>query len=266
MSAFPTIMQKHVETGLTNIEAAAITATTKASSPRSIFHLFNNTKSGQCMGDKCGKTLTSDDKDHSYCNTCWDTIFSAAPKAAAKKKKKVTFAPNTKEHDGQNAETTAFGQFFELTLMEGVKPSDAITTEKIAPHAAKVIEMVKDWLAEYDRLWEEHPTGIVDTDRKVSAFSKKLTEDSDRDWWVADPKAFKLPVLKQGGSSTNLALSGYEEHARLLAPIRAWMKTCLKEHADSLHQIFEAASYGLPLLTAYQNWCDAQNDFKHFGR
>ena len=50
--------------------------------PRTVFQLFCGTVEGQCMGG-CKQMLTADDKDHSFCNKCWDSIF--APKTSPKK-------------------------------------------------------------------------------------------------------------------------------------------------------------------------------------
>ena len=43
--------------------------------PRTVFQLFCGTVEGQCMGG-CKQMLTADDKDHSFCNKCWDSIFA----------------------------------------------------------------------------------------------------------------------------------------------------------------------------------------------
>ena len=51
--------------------------------PQAVFHLLGGTVEGQCMGG-CKQMLTSDDKDHAFCNTCWDSIFP--PKKASPKK------------------------------------------------------------------------------------------------------------------------------------------------------------------------------------
>ena len=51
--------------------------------PRNVFQLFSGTVEGQCMGG-CKKMLTADDKDHSFCNTCWDIMF--VPKSSSPKK------------------------------------------------------------------------------------------------------------------------------------------------------------------------------------
>ena len=59
--------------------------TTMALTPQNVFHLLSGTVEGQCMGG-CKKMLSVDDKDHSFCNKCWDSIFP--PK---KTPKKVTF-------------------------------------------------------------------------------------------------------------------------------------------------------------------------------
>ena len=42
--------------------------------PRTVFQLFGGTVEGQCMGG-CKQMLTADDKDHSFCNKCWDNLF-----------------------------------------------------------------------------------------------------------------------------------------------------------------------------------------------
>lgn len=59
--------------------------------PQSLFHLFGGTVKGQCMGG-CKQMITADDKDHSFCNRCWDSIF--APKTSPKK---VTFKDDNVE-------------------------------------------------------------------------------------------------------------------------------------------------------------------------
>lgn len=142
----------------------------------------------------------------------------------SKSSKKVRFSEDTKKHDGQNATTTAFGEFFEQTLMQGKRPSQAMALSKIAPHAVAVIKMIEIWLSEYDAMWEKHPSGILDPHRQVSAFSKKMVRDTEDDFWVSEPKTFKCPVIKQGGSSCNLALRGLGEHRALLTPIKKWLK------------------------------------------
>ena len=44
-------------------------------------------------------------------------IVSNAISKGSKPSKRVRFSEDTKKHDGQNATTTAFGEFFEQTLM-----------------------------------------------------------------------------------------------------------------------------------------------------
>ena len=39
----------------------------------------NVTKKGHCFGSGCHKLLTTEDKDHSFCNSCWDKTFKRAP-------------------------------------------------------------------------------------------------------------------------------------------------------------------------------------------
>jgi len=34
---------------------------------------------GHCFGSGCGKLLTSNDKDHAFCNACWDKAFAPRP-------------------------------------------------------------------------------------------------------------------------------------------------------------------------------------------
>lgn len=212
---------QHVDTSFAHIEA---------NSPRAIFNLFNKTKIGQCMGLKCGKLITSDDKDHSFCNACWDNIFTTmstplAPTAPlAPIRKRMTFSEDTKKHDGQNAETTAFGQFFELTIMENKKPAAVLKMPKFAPYADIIEIRAKVWLAEYDNLWKKHPTGIVNPDYKISAFAARLTTDPECDTMVSKPKPFKHPVLKKGGSSSTIVFQGLKEHRRYLMVIRKWLK------------------------------------------
>ena len=151
-------------------------------------------------------------------------IEADAISKCSKSSKKVRFSEDTKKHDGQNATTTAFGEFFEQTLMQGKTPSHAITLSKIAPHAPRVIKMIEIWLDEYDVMWEKHPSGILDPHRQVSAFSKKMARAIEDDFWVSEPKTFKCPVIKQGGSSCNLALRGLGQHRALLTPIKKWLK------------------------------------------
>lgn len=66
--------------------------TSLAIKPGCVIRFFSGTSEGQCMGG-CKQMLTIADKDHSFCNTCWDIIFP--PKKASPKK--VTFK-------GDNAE------------------------------------------------------------------------------------------------------------------------------------------------------------------
>ena len=42
--------------------------------PRTVFRFFSGTSEGQCMGG-CKQMLTANDKDHSFCNKCWDNLF-----------------------------------------------------------------------------------------------------------------------------------------------------------------------------------------------
>lgn len=39
----------------------------------------NDTKPGECFG-KCGKMVTEQDKDHAYCDECWDREIAKMPK------------------------------------------------------------------------------------------------------------------------------------------------------------------------------------------
>jgi len=79
-------------------------------------------------------------------------------------------------------------------------------------------------LPEYDNLWEQHPTGIVNPDHKISAFAAHITADPECDTMVSKPKPFKHPVLKKGGSSSTLVFLGLKEHRQYLVVIRKWMK------------------------------------------
>jgi hypothetical protein len=71
---------------------------TTFATPRDLLHNLFGTVHGQCMGSFCGnKMLTSEDKDHSFCNVCWTTTFAKPAKEPAKEpakkpaKKRVTF-------------------------------------------------------------------------------------------------------------------------------------------------------------------------------
>ena len=175
-------------------------------------------------------------------------IVSNAISKGSKPSKRVRFSEDTKKHDGQNATTTAFGEFFEQTLMQRKRPSHAIRLSKIAPHAEVVTEMVEIWLSEYDAMWKKHPSGILDPHRRVSAFSKKMVDDIENDFWVSEPKTFKYPVIKQGGTSCNLALRGLAEHRGLLIPIKKWLrKTKLQRERKALGKSVAPQGKPMPL-------------------
>ena len=200
-------------------------------SPMDILYLLNKTKPGHCLD--CTKQITAEDLDHALCNTCWTQTFpssvATAPAAPKKpKKRKVSFTDNAKKHDAQHPETIAFGWFFEIILMKGKTPRQAMQDEKIKPYAATLPAKVKQWIKEYDNLWEQFPDGIVDSTTQVSAYSLKLVDDTKRDYWVPKPKVFKLPVIKTSHTSCDLALRGVPEHNALLNPIRYWLKTIPK--------------------------------------
>ena len=41
----------------------------------------NDVERGHCLGDRCGKLITADDKDHAMCNACWDDVFCGRKRA-----------------------------------------------------------------------------------------------------------------------------------------------------------------------------------------
>jgi len=148
---------------------------------------------------------------------------AAAEEKKTKPKKKVSFCPTAKKHDGMSPTNLHYDQFMSRVVEKSMPVTQALA---MVPEDYKetVKSLALDFMKRYNKAWRKNPTGIKGREKKTrpSVYGGYTTTEVT--------VYYGIPVLTIGGG-TGVKLQTRPSHRQYAKTIREWGRVTIVQRA-----------------------------------